>query len=212
MNSTDNTKEPKLDIVRETRPLQLSNKMVRVAIVLVLLVEVVIGGWYIGIRTQTAQTNQTIPSPILSPDESGDMEGWETYVNEEYGFSFKYPSDWFEYQDEQHINYGTTAFFKVATTPLYSQGGHMGNELVTLYVKDSLLSLEDYGKELAKMQNITEFFPLEIGGQPAVEYYDEYYSNSRYVVNNNNNFLHIIFHNSTSNTIDQILSTFEFVK
>ncbi|MDP4011258.1 MAG: hypothetical protein Q8P72_03455, partial [Candidatus Roizmanbacteria bacterium] len=152
------------------------------------------------------------PSPIPSPEVGDEMEGWKTYANEEYGFSFKYPPDWFEYQDERHINYGTITFFKVTTTPLFSEGGHIGNELVTLYVKDSPLSLEDYGKELAEMQNITEFFPLEIGGQPAVEYYDEYYNNSSYVVKNNNNFLHIAFHNSTSDTITQILSTFEFVK
>jgi len=88
----------------------------------------------------------------------------------------------------------------------------MGNELAILYVKNTPLSLADYAKELANMQSVTEFFPVEIGGQPALEYEDKYYSESKYVVKNNNNYLHIIFRNSTSNTIDQILSTFEFVK
>jgi len=154
--------------------------------------------------------NETSESEGIADDATKD---WKTYTNEEYGFSFRYPTDWFEYQDEQHINYGTITFFEVMATPLFSQGGHIGNELVTLYVKESQLSLEDYVKKLAKMQNIiTEFPPLEIGDQPAVEYYNEYFNNSEYVVKNNNNYLHIAFHNATADTIDQILSTFEFAE
>jgi len=141
------------------------------------------------------------------------MEGWETYENEEYGFSFRYPPGSIEYEDQRSISYGYIVFFKPAITPLFSEGGHIGNELVTIYKKESALSLEDYKKELVKNTNInTEVIPLTVGGKPAIQYYDEYYSNLSFVVQVNGGFLHIKFNSASSMIVDQILSTFEFVE
>lgn len=47
----------------------------------------VAGGWYYG-RISNPIESMPAPSPTVATDQ---MAGWETYINKEYGFKFKYP-------------------------------------------------------------------------------------------------------------------------
>lgn len=171
------------------------------------------GGIYFSHLLSEAQipqciTTAPIPSQTVSPTtKSDEMKGWKTYKNEEYGFEFKHPSDWFSNKD----SYKRINFFKANTTPQISEGGHEGNELLVVYGVESPLSLEEYGEDLIKRIKIAEVFPQEIGEQSGLRYYNEYFSNNSYIVKTNNGFLTISFHKADYDTIDQILSTFEFI-
>jgi len=58
-----------------------------------------------------------VPSPTPTPDPYAD---WKTYTNEEYGFSVKYPEDWFERDETKTDSYFTKSFSykKISDTTL----------------------------------------------------------------------------------------------
>ena len=55
------------------------------------IVVIVIAGYFLFPTIKDVVTN--IPTP--TPEDSIDTSDWKTYTNEEYGFSFRYPEDWF---------------------------------------------------------------------------------------------------------------------
>jgi hypothetical protein len=60
---------------------------VKIVIIGVVIVALVAG---VGLYARQNQDDTTPPRPFPSDP----YEGWETYTNEEYGFSFKYPGDY----------------------------------------------------------------------------------------------------------------------
>jgi len=188
-------------------------KLKYIAIGAFILISGFAGGIYFSRHLSKAQISQYITTtPILSQTispitQSDGMEGWKTYKNKEYGFEFKHPSDWFSNKD----SYKRINFFKTNTTPLISEGGHLGNELLVVYWIESPLSLDEYGDKLIERIHIAEVFPQEIGDQSGFRYHDEYFSNNSYIVKTNNGFLTISFHEADYDSINQILSTFEFI-
>ena len=60
------------------------------------------GAYYLGTRNNKPHPQNPIitstPQPLTSPSPSSDeAANWKTYTNKKYGFSIKYPQDWYSY-------------------------------------------------------------------------------------------------------------------
>lgn len=89
------------------------------AIVIIGILAAIIGGiiWWqcqqpvskvlpINGQVEQPETQQNVP-------EQAELSGWKTYTNEEYGFSFKYPNNWYSFEKNEQAEKMCQAEFKV---------------------------------------------------------------------------------------------------
>ena len=86
--TTDSAQEDNLPV--ESRPL---SKLIFILGGIILLILGLFIGYYFSQSSKSVTKSQTVPSLIPSPEESNDTEELKTYMNEEYGFRFKYPTN-----------------------------------------------------------------------------------------------------------------------
>ncbi len=164
------------------------------------------------IQTKDDWQNKKVFDQILSTfkflDETSasDTTNWQTYTNQKYGFSLKYPPDW-RYKEQEATSAAQEIWFGT------------GNEenLVTLYVnKDKYLSMTKNGKLVTCQERGGE--EITVGGNKA---WKESVAGGQnpaqdWVCFEKNNrayeFQHVYSTLSDSKRIfDQILSTFKFL-
>ena len=154
------------------------------------------------------QKEEVITSPKKITD---DISNWKTYRNDEYGFEFRYPPTLF-YEECALYSYTVRclSFFSIGSTPMFSQGGHDGNEYFSVYVQTDSKSLELYKDELLGNPSNSSV-PLYINTLSGYKISSE--STNHYLFQGTNKYLYSIFtRNLNSNSsINQILSTFRFI-
>lgn len=183
---------------------------VRPWLLIVLAVVVILGG---GFTYWNLKGNKSIVSPTTSPtptlstakktptaSPSSSTADWQTYKNDTYGFSFKYPKDWTLGNDERNTPTFKSNADGTAQLLINFEGGF---EDASFYrkgeVKNNLLNIttkEDWTKNGNSNQIVL------------------------YAVNitRNNDFLFLVYNykdnknNSAVNLFDTILSTFQFTK
>lgn len=126
---------------------------------------------------------------------------WKTYENKEYGFSFKFPQDYFKYVNDQA---GKSIYF----APTEGEGAEMGTPMATLGSGDVWFTVDISLAKSGQKSTSKEFRSLD-GPQPVSEFQS--------VIVENGNAIKIVlssFSNDTLNkfesTFNQILSTFKF--
>lgn len=97
-NSNETIKE-ETDLVQEIETKPKSNSLIKFFLFLILaLFFTILGGlavWYMGKSSKEEIKTELSPTPIASSENKVDeMDGWNTYLNEEYGFEFKYNPSW----------------------------------------------------------------------------------------------------------------------
>lgn len=94
-NSSDPIyKVPPID-PSEPKKSWLSSHMILGVVFLIAALAAIVAGIYYW------QTTSGIPSSFQAPIHKDSTQNWKTYTNTEYGFEFKYPSNWYlEYQDQ----------------------------------------------------------------------------------------------------------------
>jgi len=161
-------------------------------------------GYYFSLSSK-AQTNQSIPSPIPSPEVGDEMEGWKTYVNTNDAFSLKYPSSWVYKEGVEGPEFApTNNLFSIPNSEVFSP--------ISVWIKTtdnfdlSSTSLNQYeeksitisGINTNRISGIHKTTGMRITGVKFI------YKSKIFMI--------ITFLDDYTQTFDQILSTFEFVK
>lgn len=81
---------------------------------LVVLAVGLVGGYYFS-QSSKPIVNSVTPSPTSSPEASDEMEGWKSFVNEEYGF--EYPNNWYIDTQGETEDYVRLQNFNPKTAP-----------------------------------------------------------------------------------------------
>ena len=162
---------------------------------LVLIVAGIAGAYYLG--TQKNPTSTPTPSPT-----SNETTNWKTFTSPEGDFTFKFPTSWV-YQDDSAqggADQGSSFGFYEADKEIDpSFGDHIGNEIVILGLLDVYTESKFNDAEVS------------IGGRPALE---KNVGDYVYVdILGNNQQIHIAFlYEESKKSMDQILSTFQFLE
>lgn len=164
-------------------------------------------------------------SPTVSPSPVSDSTiNWKTHANSQYGYSIKYPENWFVYiqnRDEPAANELSSVFFTDEEgAPAFAQGTKLTLRLVTDNIERSKRFLS-YGD--AGLQNKAEITSITVDGKEAIAavvtllQYDEklnsYVEDSKsyqILIPHGNNSIWIVSDLEDKPIVDQILSTFKF--
>jgi hypothetical protein len=193
---------------------------VKKTIVLIVVALVVAGGWY----WYTAQPKSD--------------STWQTYRNEEYGFEFKYPQEWFLLPTADYLNQVRVASYEEDVPCLGGVDAYAacnGTLLVWQLFKDdtgSNFGTDYYARQeprwnvntsstfMAKWggdgDNPYVYKPFTIGDSNAFKLLPSNgYERGDYFLSRGNSGLRISVHQGddkkTSATVDQIFSTFKFI-
>jgi hypothetical protein len=112
------------------------------------------------------------PTPTLTPTDTPTPTStpipWETYANEEYGFSISYPDDWFTDEESVELDYGVGARAVFATSAEYIFTQEDGAALIILILPmPGVISLEELWDGVVGVSDmdIGEEEYVDIGGQ-----------------------------------------------
>jgi len=156
-------------------------------------------------------TSKPLSSISISPDE---MEGWKTYENDKFGFTFLYPQDLILYDQLKQIG-DNLLLQNYQDKPNRTESSN-DFQLVLSVGKDDGKSLEDYPKlwetELGKLSSEK----ISVGNVSAIKGFSGQKNHAVPTVwLKNNGYLYTFqLSTPTSNTkqlFDQILSTFKFL-
>jgi len=169
---------------------------------------------------------QDQPSPISDagrePNDSAETANWKTYTNTQLGFSIKYPSSWFVYDNETPpCDKGIRGYLFVNKTALADC--FFGDVLpADFYVYVQPIPEDpDYGP-LPKSTKYDTFTSFEVAGEKGVVNITTEKSEgprrkeARVYVNHNSNqymisYPNLDFQGNHEQVFDQILSTFKFL-
>lgn len=152
---------------------------------------------------ETSSSTVLTPIPTHQPDQplataSGEMKGWKTYTNTEYGFEFMYPPSWI-YKDYADDNGGISGrsfdFYSATVTPDPSYGDHIGNEVFVLAIFD-----KDEVNLDTRLINSTVDGHQAARGKNYIKIFGENYT------------VHLGFKDEAQEYFPQILSTFKFIE
>lgn len=210
------------------------------AIVFVIILAVLAGGIY----WVWQEGNNKTPPPVIYTDEQVDeLNEWQTYRNEEYGFEFKYPASFMSCDEKYKTQIqtsnleGVKIFIDCYTTNINDPSIEDGQTIIwSLFVERKLFSeypqfssLKDYFEKQKQdaVKNLSadnEYSPyrnfeeVSISGNKYLKtgVCDMTCGLVYYVFLRNQilsvNFFHGLGDNTVLNTINNILSTFRFVK
>ncbi len=149
---------------------------------------------------QPALIPQSTPDASPAPTGAGETTNWKIYTNSEYGFSFKYPSNW---KYEPNPAFPTTiAFFEVGVTPIHHDGDTKSNEVFNFSpgVNDS--SLDELKKEY-----YPDAIDTTVDGKPALK------TPAGEIIikpSSNKPLIDLFIANRDNATLQKVLSTFKF--
>lgn len=91
-------------MTKETKKADESSYLIYTWVILLVVVAIIISFiWYIGFR-EPVETEEISDEVVTQSDEI-DTSNWLTYENEEYGFSFKYPGEWYLYKEDENVTF-----------------------------------------------------------------------------------------------------------
>jgi hypothetical protein len=184
-----------------------------IGIILIFAVAVGAGVWWYGQKNQPQVLDQ---QPIQK------VEGWQTYQNEEYGFEFRYPSNW-EKEKEERIDTNNKNIY--LTFFQFSDRSNFKCSLgLTINFGFDFISREIDQMRGLTNNNIAEEQQGKIAYVTTIKFEikDIKYADwdKAYYFQRNDNYYRIVSRERTidslsdkncSNTISQILSTFKFI-
>jgi len=206
-----------------------TDQMIRPWLLIVLVVVILAGGGYFGWNYwNKSKTAGPIIKPILSddngfnhpasPDTTLSTADWKTYMNDQYGFSFKYPSEWKIYTRENDTNYKSLLIINANSASAIGPSGISVSIFQSYKELDSsnktVTSLKDYLDKYSIMPNqaystVSSISIFGKNGYKATWKTGEDYS--YYFSLDNGNILE--FHNlGLDDTIKEIETTFQFAK
>lgn len=134
----------------------LSSKWLGIGIIVIVLILGVSGAYLLGQNNATKTPTQktvAVASPTPTPDPTAN---WKTYINTQYGYSIKYPSDVVDFKQD--------TFFLIGDSGRKDTAGGYGPNLQVLW-RDYKPAAEASKEELSTR----ELKPTTINGYPAVE-------------------------------------------
>lgn len=176
-------------------------------------------------QNTNASVNGNLPvadqNPSVAQDQNNnqtttdDTTDWQTYTNSQYGFSFKYPSDWPEpvfVNDSGQLPDGSRWRIGVGDVNDICEGG---GSCHSYYFYD--ISNKDYNAVLSDLKEnktaITNIVEKNVNGSRVIEYYElgmgETLVAAIFGGNQRISFTSI---SNNAKTFDSILSTFKFTK
>lgn len=162
-------------------------------------------------QTPTPEPESTFP---MYTEPSSIPSDWKTFKNEEYGFSFKYPSIYKLYESKGYLNIISPLL--PATKGYTLRDGELKMEI---YINPVSMndSLEKYATEIkdTSQRGVMTEEKIEISGVDVVHFgFEDVYSGDIYIFLNNNFRVQIAKYpkvTSRQGEFDQILSTFKFI-
>ena len=206
MDEKNNLKEPRhevLEIPERLPQAKISKELLILGGILILAIGLTVGYYFS--QSSKPIVNSVTPSPIPSPKASDEMEGWKTYVNTNNAFSLKYPSSWVYKEGVEGPEFApTNNLFSIPNSEVFSP--------ISVWIKTtdnfdlSSTSLNQYeeksitisGINTNRISGIHKATGMRITGVKFI------YKSKIFMI--------ITFLDDYTQTFDQILSTFEFVK
>lgn len=210
-------------------------------ILIMILIAVVVGGYFIYTNYSQYRTKPTVPSPTpsASPPASSDASpaptvtdetaNWKTYIERSGGFSLRYPPDWKVLPGANNNLEPALIISSPVATPTQETGPTDADSkyyLTLSYKTESKTPKQVIDERVKKEQSYQPSFKLTerksikidgIDGEWAVEFPSPSPAVDIYI-NHNNKLYHILFYpyvpstNKHMHIFNQILSTFKFTQ
>jgi hypothetical protein len=194
-------------------------------IILILLVLVGIGLYYFGTKNKQSlpSNGKTVPVASVQPSSNPVIEttsdpataNWKTYTDENYKFSFKYPSDWkINCPALPTTNWYDRNICDIISPKAFAESGEVSN---------GSYFIVGVSKPNPNYSSFNQF--LEYSKQYGYVYENKQINNidgklatikgkeTNYIFERNGNYINITWlYSDNSKMVDQILSTFQFTK
>jgi len=118
--------------------------------------------------TQTEQTSTLTSSPKAFAQQATDeTASWKTYTNTQYGFSFQFPSEWFNYDNPNNPSRVAVGFYPNGETPNPGEADYPTNALLSIEISDFKQSASEFENTASQTAGYQK--TLTIAGYPAIQ-------------------------------------------
>ena len=138
-------------------------------------------------------------------DNSDQVKDWTTYVNSEYGFEIKYPSDWIIENNKNGTGFTTNDLLE--ENKENDKNCKEANDLCNIYFSNNIVSFQ-YIKENIDLERLHEFSKVILNNIEWTRYRTSTFS---YIIGyRNGDYDFSIFDSTQEDLLKKILSTFKF--